>query len=54
VKAAALWHGVRVFAKQVRCDHELKRASVTVVGGACVPVRVCQKCGWTDLNPLVW
>ena len=27
---------------------------VTLDGGRIVPVRRCERCGWTDLNPLVW
>ena len=51
----AFAHGVRVFLHQVRCRHELVRASVTVVGGKPVyPVMVCRHCGWVDLHPHVW
>ena len=52
----AIAHGVRVFWRQFRCGHEdgMVRASITVVGGKCVPIRVCERCGYTDLNPLWW
>lgn len=50
----AFLYGLRVFIRQLRCHHTMVRASVTVVGGKCVPVRVCERCGYTDLNPLVW
>lgn len=50
----AFFHGVRVFISQVRCSHDMRRASVTVVGGPRIPVMVCRRCGYTDLNPLVW
>lgn len=54
MRLRAFIHGTRVFIHQVRCRHEMVRASVTVVGGKCVPVRVCERCGYTDLQPLVW
>lgn len=47
---AAFIHGVRVFVHQVRCHHDLRRGSVTTVGGPCVAVMVCERCGWTDLD----
>jgi hypothetical protein len=55
VSLRAIFHGVRVAVHQMRCRHTLVRASVTVVGGGyVVPVMVCRRCGWTDLQPLVW
>jgi hypothetical protein len=54
VSLAAILCGVRVAVHQMRCRHTLVRASVTIIGGECVPVMVCRSCGWTDLQPLVW